>query len=305
MSSSVKQVNRINDKVSLASTMVTNDVGWNNEEILEGKDMSKRKVTHFSDGSGRVSTLDGHNFAYSSSIIIDYANWEANDYVDQGFFDPKASASANDDDGLFLIIMYWIETIVNRLTLFFLKPLALLLSRRVSGIKSGNTVSTVQVSGGLFGETKVNYKPHGYFGWGKIMMISPDTVVDTLQQELTNLSLVAALMLTITLPLVCCPGNDIASKNYSWLYITIGSASVAGQFTTVTSSLAIITNLNKTKVIKGRSGMLFVKSIFNPYYGLTGLIGPFLYLGAIFSWCSTVVMSIVLLCASYESMNIY
>ena len=49
--------------------------------------------------------------------------------------------------------------------------------------------------------------------------------------------------------------------------------------------------------------MLFVKSIFNPYFGLVGLIGPMLYIGAIFSWCSTVVMSIVLLVASYEDMG--
>jgi len=52
--------------------------------------------------------------------------------------------------------------------------------------------------------------------------------VDTLVAELTNLSLVAALMLTITLPLVCNPGNNIATKNYSWLYLTVGGGSIAG-----------------------------------------------------------------------------
>jgi branched-subunit amino acid permease len=60
------------------------------------------------------------------------------------------------------------------------------------------------------------------------LQISPSTVVDTLVAELTNLSLVAALMLTITLPLVCNPGNNIATKNYSWLYLTVGGGSVAG-----------------------------------------------------------------------------
>ena len=86
-------------------------------------------------------------------------------------------------------------------------------------------------------------------------MINPDAVVDTLIQELTNLSLVAALMLTITLPLVCAPQSSIASKNYSWLYLLVGGGSVAGQFATVTSSLGIITNLNKAKVNGGKSGI--------------------------------------------------
>jgi len=43
--------------------------------------------------------------------------------------------------------------------------------------------------------------------------------------------------------------------------------------------------------------------LFNPYNGLTGMIGPMLYLGAMFSWCSTVVMSIILTFSSYEGMG--
>jgi hypothetical protein len=91
--------NRINDntntntgKVSLISnekTLSTNDdIEWNNENKLKGgrkvdekefRDLSKRSAGHFQDG--RQSIDDGHAFAYSSTIIEDYADWEVKDYL--------------------------------------------------------------------------------------------------------------------------------------------------------------------------------------------------------------------------------
>jgi len=85
--------NRISDnntgKVSLVSNDQTfstkDDIEWNNEEKLKGnseekvkgRDLSKRSLEHH----GRESLNDGHVFAYSSSIISDYANWEVVDYL--------------------------------------------------------------------------------------------------------------------------------------------------------------------------------------------------------------------------------
>lgn len=43
------------------------------------KDLSKRSKKHFK--GDRESINDGHAFAYSSSIVLDYANWEVNDYL--------------------------------------------------------------------------------------------------------------------------------------------------------------------------------------------------------------------------------
>lgn len=68
-------------------------------------------------------------------------------------------------------MIYEVEKIVNQLITCIVKPGALLISRRISGIKSKDTVSNHNVSGGVFGDKEVPYKPHGYWGWGKIMMV--------------------------------------------------------------------------------------------------------------------------------------
>lgn len=60
---------------------------------------------------------------------------------------------------------------MNLLVTCIVKPGALFLSRRISGIKARDTGSREEVSGGVFGDEKKPYKPHGYWGWGKIMMV--------------------------------------------------------------------------------------------------------------------------------------
>lgn len=89
--------NRINDNtgkdslISNEKTLSTNDdIEWNNENKLKGgrekvdekecRDLSKRSAGHFRK-DGRQSLADGHAFAYSSSIIGDYADWEVKDYL--------------------------------------------------------------------------------------------------------------------------------------------------------------------------------------------------------------------------------
>lgn len=98
-------VNRISDnkntgKVSLISNensfSTKDDIEWNNENVLKGgrgkveekdcRDLSKRSKEHFQDPTNstdpiRQSEGDGHAFAYSSSIIQDYADWEVKDYL--------------------------------------------------------------------------------------------------------------------------------------------------------------------------------------------------------------------------------
>jgi len=236
----LKTVNESSNKVVEVKIA---DPDWDNEARIGGKDLKKRSN----------SAANGHAFSFSSTLIQDYADWEALDYVEDAFFDPRVEPMGK-DDGCIIWLIYMAETITTALFWILFKPVLLFISRRVSGIKYKESLSKKTVSGGNFGKDTF-YKPHGYYGWGKIIMINPDKVVDTLIQELTNLSLVAALMLTITLPLVCAPQSSIASKNYSWLYLLVGGGSVAGQFATVTSSLGIITNLNKAKVNGGRSGI--------------------------------------------------
>ena len=91
--------------------------------------------------------------------------------IDKAFFDPKILPTYKIEDGCFLYLLYIAEVIVTSMTNFLVKPLALLISRRISGMKAGDTLSDHKVSGGIFGEDLVNYKPHGYWGWGKIMMV--------------------------------------------------------------------------------------------------------------------------------------
>ena len=161
-----------------------------------------------------------------------------------------------------------------------LLPIALFFSRVVSGLYK---CKAVQGSDGNdfrlhLGNSTTPFYASGYFGWGKMCMLEPDVVADKLKEEITNLSLIAALFLTITMPSLAEPPEYVKDDYiYEFVFIFANGASVAGQLATVVVSLAILTNLNKC--VGAESRVLFIKSIFNPYNGITGIIGPMLYIG--------------------------
>ena len=185
-------------------------------------------------------------------------------------------------------------------------------SRRVSGIAKAKDVN-------LDVEKQRYHKCCGYYGWGKIaLVLDADDVCDRLRSEFTNLSIVAALFLTFTVPLITEPPDAIMEytneSSITWLdpgliqtfYVISCGGSVACQLATVTTAISMITNLNKCQATSGETGVMFIKSIFNPYNGLTGTIGPALYIGALSSWLCTMWVTIFTSVATYNNpMNIW
>ena len=131
---------------------------WVNDERIGGGDLKKRAK----DGHGkRDSAADGHAFAFSSTLIEDYADWEADDYLEDSFFDPRVEPMLLENDGCILYLIYIAEKITTALFWILFKPILLFISRRVSGIKYRDSLSRKQVGGGNFGIDSY-YKPHGY-----------------------------------------------------------------------------------------------------------------------------------------------
>ncbi len=130
-------------------------------------------------------------------------------------------------------------------------------------------------------------------------MLNPDSVKDIFSSEVTNLSIVAGLFLTMTIPLFFGPPDAVMDgEGLQWIFFLAMGGAVAGQIATVVVSLTIITCLNKC--VGDESGVFFIKSVFNPHNGITGLIGPALYIGAIFSWAVTLLSALIAAFALYS-----
>eukprot|EP01036_Dinobryon_divergens_P035373 gene35373-45817_t len=183
-------------------------------------------------------------------------------------------------------------------------------SRRVSGISKAEDVTlTTLLSDGVM------HKCSGYYGWGKIaLLLDADAVCERLRSELTNLSIISALFLTFTVPLMTIPPDAIIMQytnesSIEWLdpaiiqsfYVIACGGSVACQLATVTTAISMITNLNKCQATSGETGVVFIKSIFNPYNGLTGTIGPAMYIGSLASWMCTMCVTIITCAATYNN----
>ena len=179
------------------------------------------------------------------------------------------------------------------------------ISRRVSGITKAEDVAV---------SDKVMHKCSGYYGWGKIaLLLDPEDVCERVRSEFTNLSIVSALFLTITVPLLTTPPDAILQFNnetsLDWLttdliqtfYVMACSAAVACQAATAICAVSMITNLNKCQAAGGETGVMFIKSIFNPYNGLTGVIGPVLYIGAMASGFWTMWVTVFTCAATFNS----
>ena len=188
-------------------------------------------------------------------------------------------------------------------------------SRRISGISKAEDVTLV-VPSEQTGETKTQplHKCSGYYGWGKIaLVLDPVEVCERVRSEFTNLSIVSALFLTITVPLLTIPPDAVMQlsneSSIAWLtteviqtfYVISCGGAVACQIATVTTAVSMITNLNKCQATSGETGVLFIKSIFNPYNGLTGTIGPMLYIGSLASWFWTMWVTIFTCIATFNS----
>eukprot|EP01036_Dinobryon_divergens_P033561 gene33561-43371_t len=188
-------------------------------------------------------------------------------------------------------------------------------SRRISGISKAEDVTLV-VPSEQTGETKTQplHKCSGYYGWGKIALaLDPVVVCERVRTEFTNLSIVSALFLTITVQLITVPPDAVmqysnessidglTAEIIQILYVIGCGAAVGCQIATVTTAVSMITNLNKCQGDSGEDGVMFIKSIFNPYNGLAGLIGPMLYIGSIASWLWTMWITMVTCIATYNN----
>jgi hypothetical protein len=232
-----------------------------------------------------------------------YIKWEARehfytDYDDRGFFgkeDPSAKWRCNGFlDMLWRLCRFEMLYFGTNKTIWdiTIQPISIYISRRVSGIFDTPAINDPKLP--------ANWKASGYFGFGKVALISPSSLVDKFMSEITNLSVVAALFLTITIPLLI-DGDVIVllDDNYKkFFFILLAGSSVIGQLSTAVIALSLVTNLNKC--IGDESRVLFVLSIFNPRNGITGFMGVALYLGAIFSWGNSLTHSLTHLLLTYS-----
>jgi hypothetical protein len=171
-----------------------------------------------------------------------------------------------------------------------------------------------RAASGLSGTKKINdHFAHGYFGWGAIIMLKPDEATDRFKDEITNISIVAALMLTLTLPLLVDPPLSVCddsaiSSDYDEtlcnilnpLFLLIAGVSVWGPIVVASTAVLVLTSFNKCYVKNTESGNYLIKSLFNPYNGLTGFIGPGLYLGVMLCYSATIWMSFILVVSNYQ-----
>ena len=198
-----------------------------------------------------------------------------------------------------LIVYKFMERCASRIWKCGIAWILLFISRRVSGISKAEDVDLDPSSSDA--EVRRKHKCCGYYGWGKIaVVLDADVLCDRVRVEFSNMSLVAALFLTFTVPLLVDPPDAIMlytnessfpgfnPRLVQSLYVTFSSIAVAYQLTTVTTALLMITNLNKCQASSGESGVLFIKSIFSPYNGITGTIGPALYIATTLSVCATI-----------------
>lgn len=183
---------------------------------------------------------------------------------------------------------------------YTIQPLFLWISRKVSGLSSDESSVVHNVDDF---EYKKGFYASGYFGWGKnIMLKDPGEITDAFKDELVNITIIAALFLTITIPMLT-GTPDSFSQIYiddigADLYALIIGVAVVGQLATTVVALSILTNINK--VVGDDAGVLFIKSLFNPRNGITGILGPALYVGAIFSWMSTLAAVWIIVFVTYK-----
>ena len=106
----------------------------------------------------------------------------------------------------------------------------------------------------------VGFWASGFYGWGKKAILQPGTIVDAFTAEVTNLSLIAALTLTITIPIVNDPPMDILTTDLRcFFFVFIAGVSVIGQLCTVVVSIAMLTNIHKC--VGETAGVYFILSI--------------------------------------------
>ena len=210
-----------------------------------------------------------------------------------------------------LIVYKFMERCASRIWKCGIVWILLFISRRVSGISKAEDVDLDPSSSDA--EVRRKHKCCGYYGWGKIaVVLDADVLCDRVRVEFSNMSLVAALFLTFTVPLLVDPPDAIMlytnessfpgfnPRLVQSLYVTFSSIAVAYQLTTVTTALLMITNLNKCQASSGESGVLFIKSIFSPYNGITGTIGPALYIATTLSVCATIWVTMLTCFATYN-----
>ena len=284
---------------------ITNSIKWNTDigsphtgNPLNSNNNNNLTIplnSNNSTPSGKLSILN-----YNPKIVEWYKQYENLDFDKGGIFYnddamDKLGPSATCIEALYFICEKSFQLFWN----FFLQGLFVWISRRVSGLVDEDNNGT---------KGKKSRRASGYFGWGKIMILQPTKVTERFRTELTNLSIVGALFLTITIPLINSPPPTILipfadGQNYQWLFVLLLGSAIAGQITTVTTSLSMITSLTKCEVEGTVSGLNFVKSIFNPYNGLTGAIGPALYIGGAFSWTTTLFVTILIASNTYTYPN--
>ncbi len=198
------------------------------------------------------------------------------------------------------------------------QPLGLWLSRRVSGIYDSKiVVNADSIDDDRFKKYKGNvikwesknkeypempysgFWASGFYGWGKKAILQPGTIVDTFTAEVTNLSLIAALMLTISIPIVNDPPMDILTTDVKKIFFVIlVGCSIVGQFITLVCSISILTNIHKC--VGGSAGVYLVLSIFDPYNGFRGAIGPGLYLTALASWIMNIFYTVFIIWIKFD-----
>eukprot|EP01036_Dinobryon_divergens_P035728 gene35728-46351_t len=183
------------------------------------------------------------------------------------------------------------------------------ISRRVSGITKAEDVTLVPSD-----TSDVFHKCTGYYGWGKVSLIlDPIDVCERVRTEFTNWSVVSALFLTITVPLITDPPDAVMQytneSSVDWLndqiiqtaYVIACGGAVACQVATTGTAISMITNLNKCQSTSGETGVMFIKSIFNPYNGITGAIGPLMYCGTIASCVWTIWITVFTCMATFNN----
>ncbi len=132
-----------------------------------------------------------------------------------------------------------------------IQPISIFISRRVSGIFDTPAINDPKLP--------KNWKASGYFGFGKVALISPSSLVDKFMSEITNLSVVAALFLTITIPLLI-DGDVIAllDDNYrKFFFILLAGSSVIGQLSTGKFTY-LLTELSSYPFINLHTSFLFL-----------------------------------------------
>eukprot|EP01036_Dinobryon_divergens_P033669 gene33669-43516_t len=292
--------------------------------------------THCHQRQGPILLRDLRSSQLSSAALVSYCQYEALDFSETPrelwkYFHPNFnSVFPRYDYGIFSIpsedpeltgrwlaayklIMRWASIIWR----YCIRWILVYVSRRVSGISKAEDVTLVVPSEQTEkDETTMQplHKCSGYYGWGKMaLVLDPVEVCERVRSEFTNLSIVSALFLTITVPLLTIPPDAVMQfsneSSIAWLtteviqtfYVISCGGAVACQIATVTTAVSMITNLNKCQATSGETGVLFIKSIFNPYNGLTGTIGPMLYIGSLASWFWTMWVTIFTCIATFNS----